>query len=196
MPGSTHCDSCAAVSTCPLRTRNGGECDALSAADHFWRLPKRRIIYAEGTPADALYMLCSGSVKLVTTIAGDQRIAAIIAPGDLFGVEALVPQSRRSFTAVAREACALCRFDRESFAKATLNIEFLQWLTHSLAASTNQAQRWLILFSGQRVQKRVMNALAECKSKSVVLNRVELAQLLGVSSETLSRKQMTQADTG
>ena len=49
------------------------------------------VIYAEGAPADALYLVRAGSIKLAETKAGSEFVLTYLGRGGAFGFEALMP---------------------------------------------------------------------------------------------------------
>lgn len=63
------------------------------------------IIVAEGTPADAMYLLLSGRVEVCK---GDNQLATLV-PGDFFGEMSLLQPGSRTATVVALDAAHLFR---------------------------------------------------------------------------------------
>jgi len=72
---------------------------------------ENHLIYNEGDPSNALYIVLSGSV---TVAKGDHQIA-VIETNKAFGVWALFDEEPRLSKAVAREHTRLLRIDREDF---------------------------------------------------------------------------------
>jgi len=67
-------------------------------------------IFRQGDPADALFYLRGGKVKLsVTSEDGKEAIIAILDADEFFGEGCLAGQPLRMATATAVEACALTR---------------------------------------------------------------------------------------
>jgi CRP-like cAMP-binding protein len=134
-------------------------------------------------------MLCSGSVKLIRTIHGSDRIAAFVKPGEWFGLDSLFDSPQRHFTAVAREDSVVCYIEGEGLSRVVrCESEFLWKLNEVMCAELHHAQESAILFSGERVHERLLNALAHCKSRLISPKRVELAAMLGIPAETISRE--------
>ena len=52
----------------------------------------------------------------------------------------------------------------------------------------HEAQESNILLSGQPLNVRLLNALRQCKANSIALKQVEIAHLLGVSTEAVNRE--------
>jgi len=144
----------------------------------------------KSTLADDVYILCDGCVKLLAGGEGAKsRIAALVRPGEWFGLDALLPDPRRSFTAVARQTSAVCYVERGHFCEVMQTDASLSWqLTTMLNRLLHDAQESNVLLSGQRLDVRLLNALQLCKARSIALKQVEIARLLGVSTEAINRE--------
>ncbi len=72
-----------------------------------------RNVFRQGDPADSLYYLRSGKVKLaVTSEQGKEAIVAVLGAGEFFGEGCLAGQSLRVATAVAMSDCTLARIEK------------------------------------------------------------------------------------
>jgi len=60
------------------------------------------ILFAEGEPGDALYVVTSGAVRLVKSTPRGEQELAVMGTGDFFGEMALVDQDPRSATAIVQ----------------------------------------------------------------------------------------------
>jgi CRP-like cAMP-binding protein len=66
------------------------------------------ILFAEGEPGDALYLVTSGAVRLVkSSPRGEEQELAVMGTGDFFGEMALVDEGPRSATAIVQRHGAL-----------------------------------------------------------------------------------------
>ena len=66
---------------------------------------KKQVIFAQGDPADAVFYLERGQVKLtVVSPAGKAAVVGMLGPGDFFGEGCLAGQERRMSTATAMSA--------------------------------------------------------------------------------------------
>ena len=76
-------------------------------------------VFAQGQPADAVYFLVRGKVKLaVTTHDGREAIVATLGAGECFGEGCLAGQPLCMATAIAVGECALVRVEKQVMAKA------------------------------------------------------------------------------
>ncbi len=73
-----------------------------------------RTIFWEGDPADALFFLKQGKLKLtVTSQQGKEAIIAVLDKGDFFGEGCLAGQPLRMATATAITDCSLVRLEKK-----------------------------------------------------------------------------------
>ena len=77
-----------------------------------------RSIFQQGQPADSLFYIRRGKVKLaVISQQGKEAIIAILSAGDFFGEGCLAGQSLRMATAVAMTGCTLDKIDKVLMAR-------------------------------------------------------------------------------
>ena len=69
---------------------------------------KGQVVFAQGDPADSIFHIQSGRVKLtVVSSKGKEAVIALLAPGDFFGEGCLAGQIKRMSTATAMTGCAI-----------------------------------------------------------------------------------------
>lgn len=71
------------------------------------------VVVVEGGPADALYVIHSGSCRVYKEKGGDVREVVTIEAGNQFGASALLDRATRSATVVASEPTELVAFRAE-----------------------------------------------------------------------------------
>src|SRR5687767_11897152 len=75
----------------------------------------RQAVFSQGDPADAVFYVLSGKVKLtVLSTHGKQAVIAILEPGNSFGEGCLASQPLRMSTANAIEPSAILRVSKEA----------------------------------------------------------------------------------
>jgi len=80
-------------------------------------IEKKRHIFRQGDPADAVFFLRRGKVKLaVTSKQGKEAIVATLEPGDFFGEGCLAGQPLRMATATAITDSTLVRIEKRAMA--------------------------------------------------------------------------------
>lgn len=163
-------------------------------------LPKNRSVYLQGVPADGVFVVRSGSIRLTSVdFFGNARIVQFVRAGDLFGLDSFLPDKTRIFTAITREHCNLCCTTSEEFRALIQADSERAWkLFLAINQMLNENRREKLEISGQRVQKRIKALLAylwpadrmpsPTNSPGADLKQWELAQFLGVSQETISRE--------
>lgn len=73
---------------------------------------RRQVIFAQGTPAEHVYYIEQGSVKLsVNSKAGKEAVVGILGAGDFFGEAGLAGTKMRLASATAATDCRLLRID-------------------------------------------------------------------------------------
>jgi CRP/FNR family cyclic AMP-dependent transcriptional regulator len=76
-------------------------------------------IYSQGDPADSIYFIQSGRVKIaVVSVSGKEAVLAMPGPHDFFGEGSLVKQSLRVSTAVTLEPSAVFRIEKRAMIRA------------------------------------------------------------------------------
>jgi CRP-like cAMP-binding protein len=77
--------------------------------------PKSQIVFSQSEPADAIFYIQKGKVKLtVVSDAGKEAVIAILGPGDFFGEGCLAAQSLRMATAIAMSECSIVRMEKSA----------------------------------------------------------------------------------
>jgi CRP-like cAMP-binding protein len=81
--------------------------------------PKKRIIFAQGDPADAVFYVQKGKVRLtVVSQAGKEATIAIIGEGNFFGEGSLAGQRLRMGSAAAMTDCEVLRVEKKTMMEA------------------------------------------------------------------------------
>jgi CRP/FNR family cyclic AMP-dependent transcriptional regulator len=74
---------------------------------------KNQIVFAQGDPANAIFYLQKGRVKLtVVSHTGKEAVVAILGRGDFFGEGCLARQALRMSTATAMDECSIMRLEK------------------------------------------------------------------------------------
>ena len=82
-------------------------------------VPKKRLIFAQGDAADAVFYVQKGRVRLtVVSKAGKEATIAILGEGNFFGEGALAGQLLRMGSAEAMTDCELLRVDKQAMMSA------------------------------------------------------------------------------
>jgi len=85
----------------------------------FALFPKNQTIFGQGDPADAVFYIQTGKVKLtVVSKTGKEATIGILGDGDFFGEGSLAGQALRMGAATAMTACTVLRIDKKAMMKA------------------------------------------------------------------------------
>ncbi len=152
------------------------------------------ILYHEGDAARHVYSIRDGLVKLVQlTPNGSKRIVRLLRAGDALGLEALGGGGSYRHTAEAILATDLCRIPIETLSGINArHYELYEALVQHWQTSIDMADEVITRFSTGTAQGRLarflLHPLAEPEGEScLALSRDELAALLGLTIETVSR---------
>lgn len=149
-------------------------------------------IYGEGEPADYLYKVASGAVRMYKVLSdGRRQIGAFYLPGDMFGLEA---DDTHASSAEAIGDATVLVFKRSAvLARSARDLDVARELWEMTARELQRAQGHMLLLI-KSAQERVASFLMEmagrgCGSDEVALpmSRQDIADFLGLTIETVSR---------
>jgi len=79
---------------------------------------KNQTVFSQGAPADALFYIQNGKVKLtVVSKRGKEAVVSILGAGDFFGEACLAGQPQRMATATALIECSIVRLEKRAAIK-------------------------------------------------------------------------------
>jgi CRP-like cAMP-binding protein len=151
----------------------------------------------QGQPADAVYFVRAGKVRLsVTSADGKEAIVATLGAGEFFGEACLAGQPLRMATATAASACTLIRVERATMARTlidgqTLGQAFMTSLLDRIVryeadfvdqmfnSSEKRLARILLLLSHFREDSRSETVVAG-------INQEHLAQMVGTTRSRIN----------
>ena len=158
---------------------------------------KDRIVFAQGDPADAIFYIQKGKVKVtVKSEQGKEAIVAILGADEFCGEGCLAGQSRRIATATAMTECEIMRLEKEAII-GILHDEpaFSEMFVAHLLARTIRVEEDLVdqLFNSS--EKRLARALLllanfgkEGKPEPIIANvsQETLAEMIGTTRSRVS----------
>jgi len=156
-----------------------------------------RSIFRQGQPADSLFYLRRGKVKLtVMSRQGKEAIVALLGPGEFFGEGCLAGQTSRMATAVTMTECTLDKLDKSLMARMLHeNHEISELFIRHLLSRNIRYEADLVdqLFnSSERRLARILLLLAhfgkESRAETVIprVNQDTLAQMVGTTRSRIS----------
>jgi len=151
-------------------------------------------LYAEASPAQGIFTLRSGMVKLVrSTVDGRPRIVRVLRPGDVIGLEALAG-ARYDSDAVALTPVAVCRIPLDVIQKlASRSPRLHTQLMSKWQRALKDADDWLADMNFGTARQRVANLVLKMRSPSnhevsVLFSREDMGAMLDLKFETVSRE--------
>ncbi|HEU4686232.1 MAG TPA: Crp/Fnr family transcriptional regulator [Nitrospira sp.] len=159
--------------------------------------PKKHTIFSQGDPAEAVFYLQAGKVKLtVVSQQGKEAVIAILERGAFFGESCLAGQVIRTATATAVEESNIVRIDKEVMIRV-LHEEpaFAQKFMTYLLAHTIRIEEDLVDHLFNSSEKRLARALLllahfgkEGKPETVIakISQETLAEMIGTTRSRVS----------
>lgn len=163
-------------------------------------------LFLQDEPADHLFNVTSGSVRLYRLLPdGRRQIVGFALPGDFLG---LGLEDRHACAADAIDEAHACRFSRRSFTdlverKPHLLRRLHEFTTHELGIAQDQ----MVLLGRQTAEERVASFLLQMHDRwsrihgasanvSLPMSRQDIADYLGLTIETVSRTLTSLARSG
>jgi CRP/FNR family transcriptional regulator len=180
---------CAALATDELR-----EMEILAQHD---LLEAKQTLFLQNDPADAVYNVTDGMVRLYKLLAdGRRQIVGFALPGDFLG---LAMTDRYGFCADAVDRVRVCRFAHEAFSRFVDEKPHLLRRLHAFATHELSLAHEQMLLLGRRTAEEKIAAFlidfrrrwARLSRQSVTIplpmSRQDIADFLGLTIETVSR---------
>ena len=159
--------------------------------------PKNHQIFSQGDPADAIFYIQKGKIKLtVVSQQGKEAVVAILGAGDFFGEGCLAGQSLRMATATTMSECSIMRLEKTSVIRLLHDQPaFSELLLHHLLSRNIRIEEDLVdqLFnSSEKRLARVLLLLAnfgkDGKPETVIpkISQETLAEIIGTTRSRVS----------
>lgn len=162
--------------------------------------PAGRFLFLEGDPAEGLYILLEGYVKVVQSdLAGQEAVVQMVGPGEPLGLIALFADQPYPASAQTMTRCRVLWIPGASFREFLLrHPEVALRILHLMAERLHEVHRRLLEVSVLRVERRLARALVRMAGRlgrrteegielALPLSREELAELCGTRLHTVSR---------
>src|SRR5437867_2780125 len=156
-----------------------------------------RKIFRQGEPANSVFYLRQGKVKLaVTSKQGKEAIVAILDAGEFFGEGCLAGQQLRVSTATAMADCTLARIEKPLMARMLHEQHDVSelFVTHLLSRNIRYEEDLVdqLFNSSEKRLARILLLLAhfgkEARAETVLprINQENLAQMVGTTRSRVS----------
>lgn len=159
---------------------------------------KGEILFEKNQPSDAIFGLVSGQMKLYATGANGRQISfGLVAPGELIGVIGISTGAPRHASVVALAHCELATLKRRDLEPLMERHPALrQALAYASAEAARQLSERIEDAAFLSIEARVEKALLDFAhrfgeriegGKSIQLRQQDLADVLGLSRESVSK---------
>ncbi|MEC9489838.1 MAG: Crp/Fnr family transcriptional regulator [Halanaerobiales bacterium] len=159
------------------------------------------LIYLEGEVGENIYIIESGLVKLYRSSEdGNKYILRLLKEGDFFGELVLFKEEQLSSSAEAVGDCTICMLPKNELEKlikssSELSYKLLSAITSRLNKTENKLQSLALEDAKEKTMRLLLELAKESgikKESGILINlplsRDGLANLIGTTQETLSRK--------
>jgi CRP/FNR family transcriptional regulator len=204
MRARSYCDKCAVRDQALCSVIPEEVASALSRMAHFRRIPAGRVIHGDDQDLSWLAVIVAGVVKLVKAQHdGRQQIVGLQFASDFLG---RLHASRSPVIAEATTNLELCCFSKSAFEQLMREHPSLERVLHRRALDDLDASReWMFLLGRKTARERVASLLSLIARRmaraysgrtnvnmplefDLPLSRVEMADSLGLTTETVSRE--------
>lgn len=174
--------------------------DALRSNMTEVELARGRMLFQEGDPGDALYVMITGKIKLVRKANdGRENLLAVLGPGEMFGELSVFDPGPRSTAAMAVTKVKLLRLSQADLVpwlhdRPEVAAGLLRQLAGRLRRTSETAADLVFTDVPGRVAKALLDLSQRFGTASADgllvhhdLTQEELAQLVGASRETVNK---------
>ena len=197
LPPGHPCASCTARLRTFCAALDARELERFKFMGSTIRLEAHEPLFHEGDAADTVFNLTSGTLKLYKLLPdGRRQVMGFIQPGDFLGI---TMDEEHAFSAEALEPVEACRFSRARFDAFIEEHPRMERELYRLAAhELSMAQAQMVLLGRKTALERVATFLlgllrrqeerhGTADTVELQMNRLDIADYLGLTKETVSR---------
>ncbi|TMK84562.1 MAG: Crp/Fnr family transcriptional regulator [Actinobacteria bacterium] len=175
----------------------------LASRFHLVRYGRGEVIFREGEPAERLFLIDSGRVKLsISSATGQELMIAVLGRGQIFGELEVIDHGTRAMDARAMEVAELYAFPSDVFwtmleNRPALARRLLELMARRLRRADQNSQDLVFFDAPTRLARRLIQlaeehgepvgADEESVKITVRVTQEELAQMIGVTRESANR---------
>ena len=191
--GQADCLSCTLRNSVLFAGLEEGDFEQIHDPIDLYHLPPGAVLYRAGDPAEHLYTIRSGTLKLVQYLPeGTQRIVRLLRSTDVTGLEALLGQTYQHDAVVLQstEACSLPVSVVQALSET--NPALHRELLNRWQRALEEADAWLTQLSTGSAKRRVARLLLRLvhnqdNKECNLFSREDMGAMLGITTETASR---------
>jgi CRP-like cAMP-binding protein len=177
------------------------ELESIYAITHQKTYPKGSVIFLEGDPGDALYLILSGEVKImILGFDGREFILSFLRSGDFFGEMSLFDNRPRSATVMTTEESTFLVLHKHEFVhqikhSSSILFKFILVLCGRLRETDEKLGNLALLDVHTRISKALLTLAKDTGTPvadgSIIIPKrpthQDLANMVGTSRETVTR---------
>ncbi|WP_434565392.1 Crp/Fnr family transcriptional regulator [Thermoanaerobacterium thermosaccharolyticum] len=188
---------------------NEEELKAISSMTKESFYAKGNIIINEGDKIDNIYIIHKGKIKVYKiNLDGKEQILYILKDGDTFGENSIFKEQKATFYTEAIDDVKLCLLSREDFIRIiSRNPEIALKIMNYLLERLQNIESLVKDITTEDVKTRLLSMILRLADKEGIkssdgiklklyLSREDIANLLGTTRETISRKLHELEDDG
>ena len=201
------CEDCEIKSICIFGNLPAEQLQTVNSVKTTQSYKRGEIVFYEGNPAHSFFCIFDGRIKLYKFSSDRKRqVVRLVEPGDIMGFRAIISEEPYTVTAETVTKATVCILPKEVlFNLMESSPDFSKRIIAKLAIDLRQSEEKILSFALDAVKKRCASFLIklidpdnEVKKGELIdtvpLMRIEIAQIIGISPETLSRTLKTFAD--
>jgi len=165
----------------------------LEAAGRLRRLTRGQMLFGQGDPADAFFVVCSGRITLgLDSADGRELVINEMHPGDGFGELALLTGQPRSTSAVASESSVVLAIPRREFLAAldsepALTRNLLHTMAQRLGSSSEREGALAFLNAPSRLARILLQLDRQARAEGyITISQEELGRRVGLARQTVA----------
>ncbi len=173
------------------------ELDRLNAIASRIRLAPEQVLFCEGDEAEAVFAVTEGTVRLSKMLPdGRRQVTGFLSPGGFLGI---AYSDTYAYSAEAVTSLALCRFPQRRLEALLYEMPSLERRLLSIASNELKAAQDQMLLLGRKSAEEKISTFIRywcrrsrqnCEPGCVIdlpMNRTDIADYLGLTTETVSR---------
>jgi CRP/FNR family transcriptional regulator, cyclic AMP receptor protein len=183
----------------------------LATRFHPLRFRRGDVIFREGEPAERLFLIDGGRVKLsITAGTGQEMLIAVLGTGQIFGELAIIDRGLRAMDARAMEDTQVYSLEGDQFwtlleNRPALARRLLELMARRLRRSDQASQDLVFFDAPTRLARRLLQLAEEHGEQvgegqevriTVRVTQGEMAQMIGVTRESANRLIASFAERG
>lgn len=194
------CDTCRTAPGGVFAALSPGALRSFEAAKYTSTYPRGAMLFFEGQDSSGVYLICKGRVKLTMTGSDARSIIVRIAePGELIGLDSAISGKPSGMSAETFDPCVVHFFKRESLRGLMRDYHELCIAISEQLSNDYRSACFHIRSLGlsRTASEKIIHFLLEWAAKgrqtdeglrvNIPLTHEEIAQVVGVSRETVTR---------